>query len=347
MESTQEILRHARGARRVLAVADSETKNQALCAMADALLEQTQAILQANQQDLLAAQSSISPVMQDRLRLDRQRVEAMAQGIRDVAALPDPVGQLLDTQHRPNGLVLQKVTVPMGVIAIIYESRPNVTSDAAALALKSGSACVLRGGKEAFATNQAIVTALRQGLHQVGLPADLVSLIQDTSRESATQLMQAVGLVDLLIPRGGAGLIRACVEQAKVPCIQTGTGICHIYVDQWADQEMALNVLENAKPAVPRCAMQQRSAWCMRPLRPSFCPSFTSAWCSSGRNRACSQWNCGWTTRPPGGLPEQRPSPMTLIRNFVTMCWQWVWCPAWRRPWSILMPTPPATAKPF
>lgn len=272
MESTQEILRHARGARRVLAVADSETKNQALYAMADALLEQTEAILQANQQDLLAAQSSISPVMQDRLRLDRQRVEAMAQGIRDVAALPDPVGQLLDTQHRPNGLVLQKVTVPMGVIAIIYESRPNVTSDAAALALKSGSACVLRGGKEAFATNQAIVTALRQGLHQVGLPAELVSLIQDTSRESATQLMQAVGLVDLLIPRGGAGLIRACVEQAKVPCIQTGTGICHIYVDQWADQEMALNVLENAKTSRPSVCNAAEVCLVHEAIAPQFLP---------------------------------------------------------------------------
>ena len=272
MESTQEILRHARGARRVLAVADSETKNQALCAMADALLEQTEAILQANQQDLLAAQSSISPVMQNRLRLDRQRVEAMAQGIRDVAALPDPVGQLLDTQHRPNGLVLQKVTVPMGVIAIIYESRPNVTSDAAALALKSGSACVLRGGKEAFATNQAIVTALRQGLHQVGLPAELVSLIQDTSRESATQLMQAVGLVDLLIPRGGAGLIRACVEQAKVPCIQTGTGICHIYVDQWVDQEMALNVLENAKTSRPSVCNAAEVCLVHEAIAPQFLP---------------------------------------------------------------------------
>jgi len=189
--------------------------------------------------------------MLDRLALSEARIAGMADGVRQVAELPDPVGKILRTVERPNGLRIDRVAVPMGVVAIIYESRPNVTSDAAALALKSGNACVLRGGKEAFRSASAIVAALREGLKAVGLPEDLVSLVQDTTRESARELMGAVGLVDLLIPRGGAGLIRSCVENAKVPCIQTGTGICHIYVDAEADQEMALSIIENAKTSRP------------------------------------------------------------------------------------------------
>ena len=175
----------------------------------------------------------------------------MAAGIREVVLLPDPVGKVSRRVERPNGIVIEKTAVPMGVLAIIYESRPNVTSDAAALSLKSGNVCVLRSGKEAFRSANAIVTAMRKGLHKVGLPEELVSLIQDTTRASANELMTAVGYIDLLIPRGGAGLIRACTENAKVPCIQTGTGICHVYVDSSADLEMALTIIENAKTSRP------------------------------------------------------------------------------------------------
>ena len=249
--TTLEILRAARGAKNALMLADSDRKNRALLAMADALEHSCPAILAANGQDVENARGTVPDVMLDRLRLNEERVAGMARGIREAAALPDPVGRVLSEETRPNGLLLQKVTVPMGVIAIIYESRPNVTSDAAALAIKSGSACVLRGGKEAFLSNNAIVDALRAGLQAKGLPAELVSLVQDTSRASATELMKASGLVDLLIPRGGAGLIRACVENATVPCIQTGTGICHIYVDRAADLDMALAIVDNAKTSRP------------------------------------------------------------------------------------------------
>ena len=249
--TTLEILRAARGAKNALMLADSDRKNRALLAMADALERSCPAILAANGQDVENARGTVPDVMLDRLRLNEERVAGMARGIREAAALPDPVGRVLSEETRPNGLLLQKVTVPMGVIAIIYESRPNVTSDAAALAIKSGSACVLRGGKEAFLSNNAIVDALRAGLQAKGLPAELVSLVQDTSRASATELMKASGLVDLLIPRGGAGLIRACVENATVPCIQTGTGICHIYVDRAADLDMALAIVDNAKTSRP------------------------------------------------------------------------------------------------
>lgn len=249
--TTCEILCAAKAAAPVLAVADTQTKNQALYAMADALVNACQEILAANAQDMAAAKDHISQVMLDRLLLTQSRVVAMAEGIRQVAKLPDPVGRVRERVERPNGMVIEKVGVPMGVVAIIYESRPNVTSDAAALALKSGNACVLRGGKEAFASANAIVKAMQAGLTSIGLPAQLVQLVQDTSRQSAQELMTAVGLVDLLIPRGGAGLIKACTENAKVPCIQTGTGICHIYVDKNADQEMALSILENAKTSRP------------------------------------------------------------------------------------------------
>ena len=249
--TTQQILQAAKGAKGALAAADTATRNRALEAMADALLADREAILAANEQDLEAAQGSISPVMLDRLRLTDARLEEMAAGVREVAALPDPVGRVLARVERPNGLLIEKVAVPMGVVAIIYESRPNVTSDAAALAVKSGNACVLRVGKEAWRSANAIAGALRRGLTAAGLPEDGVALVQDTTRASSRELMEAVGLVDLLIPRGGAGLIKACVEQAKVPCIQTGTGICHVYVDKGADLDMALKILENAKTSRP------------------------------------------------------------------------------------------------
>ena len=245
-----EILRQAKANAPLLAAADTDLKNKALNAMADCLLASSGAILTANELDLNAA-THISTVMLDRLRLTSARIEAMAEGIRQVAALPDPVGRIRQQVVRENGLIIDRLGVPMGVVAIIYESRPNVTSDAAALAIKSGNACVLRGGKEAFRSANAIVQAMQQGLQSVGLPKDLCQLVQDTSRASAMELMTAVGYVDLLIPRGGAGLIRACTENARVPCIQTGTGICHIYVDQDADQEMALNIIENAKTSRP------------------------------------------------------------------------------------------------
>ena len=251
--TTQEILEAARSAKKTLALADSATREKALLGMADALSspEAQAAILEANSADLDAARGHISEVMLDRLALTPDRINAMAKGIRDVAALPDPVGEVLRRIERPNGLVIEKTAVPMGVVAIIYESRPNVTSDAAALALKSGNACILRCGKEAWRSSHAIVVALRQGIRAADLPETAVCLIEDTTHASANALMTAVGYVDLLIPRGGAGLIRACVENAKVPCIQTGTGICHIFVDDTADQNKALDIIENAKASRP------------------------------------------------------------------------------------------------
>lgn len=248
--TTQQILLAAKAAAPSLLTLTTDQKNAALLSMADALERQMPDILEENEKDMQAAKGSISTVMLDRLRLTPERIRGMADGIREVASLPDPV-RVLERVERPNGLVIEKTAVPMGVIAIIYESRPNVTSDAAALAIKAGSACVLRGGKEAFRSGYAIVKALREGLKAVGLPETVVSLVEDTTRESSYELMRAVGLVDLLIPRGGAGLIRACVEQAKVPCIQTGTGICHIYVDDSADLDRAVDIIENAKASRP------------------------------------------------------------------------------------------------
>ncbi|MGO5021861.1 glutamate-5-semialdehyde dehydrogenase [Lawsonibacter sp. LCP25S3_G6] len=249
--TTQELLLQAKGAKGAMALADTAAKNQALLAMADALVAHESAILAANTLDLEAARGTISAVMLDRLALSPQRIAGMAQGIREVAALPDPVGEVRSRVQRPNGLVIEKTAAPMGVIAIIYESRPNVTSDAAALALKAGSACVLRSGKEAHRSAAAIVDALKEGLTQAGLPAAALQLVEDTSRASANELMAARGLIDLLIPRGGAGLIRACVDNAAVPVLETGTGICHIYVDRYADLDMALAIVENAKCSRP------------------------------------------------------------------------------------------------
>ena len=249
--TTFELLQKAKSAKGAMTLASTDTKNAALLAMADALVENQQAILAANALDLEAAKGTVSDVMLDRLALSPERIEGMAQGIREVAELPDPVGAVLSRTERPNGLVIEKTAVPMGVIAIIYESRPNVTSDAAALALKAGSACVLRGGKEAHRSAAAIVDALKQGLEKAGLPADALQLVEDTTRASASELMTARGYVDLLIPRGGKGLIRACVDNATVPVLETGTGICHIYVDKDADQDMALDILENAKCSRP------------------------------------------------------------------------------------------------
>ena len=248
--TTQEILTRAKAAAAAPWL-ESAQKNEALLRMADALEQNQEEILSTNRQDVEAARGTVSDVMLDRLALSAERIAGMAKGLREVAALPDPVGEVLSEIRRENGLLIRKVAVPMGVVAIIYESRPNVTSDAAALALKSGNVCILRSGKEALRSARAIVKALQQGLGACGLDPALIQILEDPSRESARQLMQAEGYVDLLIPRGGAGLIRTCMEQASVPCIQTGTGICHVYVDASADFEMALNIIENAKTSRP------------------------------------------------------------------------------------------------
>ena len=245
------MLEAAKAAKAEITRLTTEQKNAALNAMADALIASEAEILAANALDLEAAKGTVSDVMLDRLQLTSARIAGMAQGIREVAALPDPVGMVLEEYKRADGLLIQKTAVPMGVIAIIYESRPNVTSDAAALALKSGNVCVLRGGKEAFRSANAIVDALRSGLKGLGITEYAVNLVQDTSRASATELMTANGYIDLLIPRGGAGLISTCVRTATVNVIATGTGICHVYVEKSADQEMALNIIENAKTSRP------------------------------------------------------------------------------------------------
>jgi len=249
--TTLDILKQAKAAKSELAKLGSEDKNNALLAMADALWENCAAILEENKKDVEAARGKITDVMIDRLSLDEGRIKGMADGIRDVVKLPDPVGRVLSRVELSNGLIVEKTAVPMGVVAIIYESRPNVSSDAAALALKSGNVCVLRGGKEAFRSANAIVNALRSGLKKLGLCENFINMVQDTTRQSSTELMTADGYIDLLIPRGGAGLIKACVENATVPVIQTGTGICHIYVDDDADLDMALNIIENAKTSRP------------------------------------------------------------------------------------------------
>ena len=251
MGTTQEQLALAKSAKKSINTSSTALKNQALEAMASQLLKATEAILAANQIDMEAARGKISEVMLDRLFLDQERIAGMAQGIRALIDLPDPIGEVLDTEVLENGLEIQKVRVAMGVIGIIYESRPNVTSDAAALAIKSGNAVVLRTGKDAFHSAQAIVTALKAGLEEAELNQDLLQLIQDTSRASSLAMMKAKGYLDLLIPRGGAGLIQAVVENAIVPVIETGTGIVHVYVDKEADFQKALAIIENAKTSRP------------------------------------------------------------------------------------------------
>lgn len=245
------MLEKAKNAKKEIGNLSTEKKNKALNLMAESLLTDSQLILQANEQDLENAKGKLSDVMLDRLRLNQERIEAMAKGILDVVFLDDPVGKILNEMKREDGLLIQKVRVPLGVIAVIYESRPNVTSDVAALALKSGNVCILRSGKDAFFSARAIVQALKKGLKKAGVSEDAIHLIQDPSRESAVQLMKAKGFIDLLIPRGGASLIQSCVQNATVPCVETGTGICHAYVEKSADLEMAVNIIENGKMSRP------------------------------------------------------------------------------------------------
>ena len=279
---TEVILKRAKAAAACPALRDTEAKNRALAAMAQELRAEAPAILAENAADLEASRGKVSDVMLDRLALNEARLEGMAAGIEAVAALPDPVGRTLDEFVRPDGLRICKRSVPMGVIAIIYESRPNVTSDAAALALKSGNVCVLRSGREAYRSAAAITAALRRGLERTGLTPDLVNLVEDTSHAGAAALMTATGYVDLLIPRGGAGLIRACVEHATVPCIQTGTGICHVYVDESADLDMALDIIENAKTSRPSVCNAAEVLLVHRAAAPRFLPMLQKRLCGPG-----------------------------------------------------------------
>ena len=251
MITTKQILIDAKNSKNALISLSEQKKNSIIISMADALIENEQEILKANEIDLENAKGKISDVMLDRLRLTHERILDMSNSMKKVAELADPVGRILKTETKDNGLVINKVSVPLGVVAVIYESRPNVTSDAATLLLKSSNVSVLRTGKEAFNSSYAIVKALKSALKKEGQSENLINLIEDTTRQSANELMTAVGFVDLLIPRGGKGLISACVENATVPCIQTGTGICHIYVDESADVDMALNIIENAKTSRP------------------------------------------------------------------------------------------------
>ena len=277
--TTVEILSRAKKTKAALSSFSSVEKNKALLAMADALVEEQEKILEANAKDVAAARGTVSDVMIDRLQLSSARIEGMANGIRDVVTLPDPVGKVLSSEIRPNGLLIEKVSVPLGVVAIIYESRPNVTSDAAALCLKSGNVCVLRSGKEAYASAHAIVDAMRKGLRSVGFPETAINILDDTSREGANALMKARGYVDMLIPRGGAGLIRACVENATVPCIETGTGICHVYVDKSADIQKALSILVNAKTSRPSVCNAAEVCLVHKDIADEFLPLLKKALC--------------------------------------------------------------------
>lgn len=270
--TTQDILENAKKVKNSLAQLSTEHKNAAIINMAAAIESESENILKANAVDVAAAQGKIPDVMIDRLSLNEKRIYDMAEGLRSLARLPDPIGNVLEEFERPNGLLIKKVSTSIGVIGIIYESRPNVTADAAGLSIKSGNVCVLRIGKEAYGSAKAIVLAMRRGLKKSGVNENAVNLIADTSRESAYELMTAVGYIDLLIPRGGKNLIQSCVENAKVPCIQTGTGICHIYVEDYADKKMALNIIENAKCSRPSVCNAAEVCLVNRKIAESFLP---------------------------------------------------------------------------
>ena len=275
--TTLDILKKTRAAWPSIRNRDAEGKNALLRAMADSLMACAPAILAENRRDMEEARGTISDVILDRLYLDEKRLAGMAEGIRALTALPDHTGRILSQITRPNGMTICKQQVPMGLIAIIYESRPNVTSDAAALAVKSGNVCVLRSGREAYRTAKAIVQALKQGIAAAGGDAEIINIVDDTSHQSAADLMRANGLVDLLIPRGGAGLIRRCVENATVPCIQTGTGICHVYVDQYADLQKALAIIINAKTSRPSVCNAEEVCLVHRAVAEEFLPMLKQA----------------------------------------------------------------------
>lgn len=341
--TTQEILTRAKAAAAAPWL-ESAQKNEALLRMADALEQNQEEILSANRQDVEAARGTVSDVMLDRLALSAERIAGMAKGLREVAALPDPVGEVLSEIRRENGLLIRKVAVPMGVVAIIYESRPNVTSDAAALALKSGNVCILRSGKEALRSAKAIVKALQQGLGACGLDPALIQILEDPSRESACQLMQAEGYVDLLIPRGGAGLIRTCMEQASVPCIQTGTGICHVYVDASADFEMALNIIENAKTSRPSVCNAEEVLLVHEAAAERFLPLLQQRLC--GKAAPHIRWSCAVTSGLQRSWAYRKRARRILIRNFWITFWRWPLCQTPTAPSPTLPPIPPTTVKP-
>ncbi|MBR3906386.1 MAG: glutamate-5-semialdehyde dehydrogenase [Clostridia bacterium] len=317
MKDTQQILTEAKAAVRLMTGVTTQQKNNALTCMAQALLRNTEHIISENAMDMEKAQGVIAPVMLDRLLLTKERIEGMAQGILDVVALPDPVGEVLSETERPNGLKIKKVSVPLGVVAIIYESRPNVTSDAAALSLKSGNVCVLRGGKEAFRSAYAIVQALREGLKEAGLPETAVNLIEDITRQSATDLMRAVGYVDLLIPRGGAGLINACVQNALVPCIHTGTGICHVYVDESADMEEALKIVENAKMSRPSVCNAAEVLLVHENMAPAFLPRLEQLLTCEDRKQTCAFRVCEKAAAYMNGTPAGDMDFDTEFLNYI------------------------------
>ncbi|HEL1748409.1 TPA: glutamate-5-semialdehyde dehydrogenase [Streptococcus suis] len=289
MTTTQALLDSLLTHKASINLATTEQKNQALSTMADQLVAQTEAILAGNAIDMENAQGKISQVMQDRLLLTAERIEAMADGIRALIDLPDPVGLVLEESTRADGLNIRKKSIPFGLVGMIYESRPNVTSDAAALAIKSGNAVILRGGKEAFHSAQAIVTALKAGLEQAGLSPKVIELVQDTSRASATELMTAQGKIDLLVPRGGAGLIQAVVENATVPVIETGTGICHVYVDKDADLDKALQIVVNAKTSRPSVCNAAEVLLVHEAIASQFLPRLEEALAGQVELRADSQ----------------------------------------------------------
>ena len=349
--TTQEILEAARAAKQAVALASSRTRQSVLERMADALCapDSVEAILAANAEDMAAAKGHISDVMLDRLALTPERIGAMAKGILEVAALPDPVGAVLNRVERPNGLVIEKTAVPMGVIAIIYESRPNVTSDAAALAIKSGNACILRCGKEAWRSASAIVTALRRGLRENGLPEAAVSLIEDTTHASANALMTAVGYVDLLIPRGGAGLIRACVENAKVPASRPAPASATSLWMTVPTSPRHWRSLRTPKPAAPASATRRKSAWCTAASRQSSCTNLPSGWARTARPEGSPPWSSGGTSVPPPSCPASvcPPGRRILTPSSLITFWPLKSWTAWRKPLHTSPPTPPATARPF
>ncbi|MBO4414228.1 MAG: glutamate-5-semialdehyde dehydrogenase [Clostridia bacterium] len=279
--TTIETLKSAKKAAEILRVSSVETRRAALLKMADAIEESAEYILSVNKEDVAGARGKLSGVMLDRLELSDKRISGMASGIRAVAELPDPLGRVIEQRTLYNGLELKKISVPLGVVAIIYESRPNVTSDAAALCVMSGNACVLRSGSDAFGTSRAITQVMRNALETAGLSPDCVCTVPDPSRESANELMTAAGLVDLLIPRGGKGLIRACVENAKVPCIETGTGICHVYVDGGADLKKALDIIENAKTSRPSVCNAAEVCLVHRDIAETFLPELEKRLCGA------------------------------------------------------------------
>ena len=323
--TTMDILRRTKAAWPSICNASAEDKNRILSAMADSLQAECDAILRCNAEDMDAARGHISDVMLDRLYLDKDRIDAMADGIRATVALPDHTGRILAQIDHPNGMKIYKKQVPLGLVAIIYESRPNVTSDAAALTIKSGNVCMLRSGKEAFRTAKAIVAALKQGIASAGGDPDIVNIVEDTSHQSATEIMQAKGLVDLLIPRGGAGLIRACVRNATVPCIETGTGICHVYVDEYADLDKAVRIIENAKTSRPSVCNAEEVCLVHRAVAARFLPMLKMALVD---DRAAQ----GLTPVELRRSSTVRPRPTrTLTRSIWTIyspsAWSTVWTP--------------------